>query len=87
MLFADDSLLFFRAKQEGYDVVVDVLRTYELCSSQLINLNKSCVYFSYNTSHYARVRSMDIFGIDNLITNDPYLGLPLMFDRSRGQDL
>lgn len=41
LLFVDDSLLFFRAKKEDCKAIVDILKCYERCSGQLVNLNKS----------------------------------------------
>ena len=50
LLFADDSLLFYRATQNEVDVSFGVLQTYANASGQCINLEKSSVFFSSNTS-------------------------------------
>ena len=49
LLFADDSLLFFRAIQTEMEVVNEILQTYAQALGQNINLEKSSVYFSNNT--------------------------------------
>ena len=49
LLFADDSLLFYRATKTKVEVVNDILKTYAQASGQSINLEKSSVYFSNNT--------------------------------------
>ena len=50
LLFADDSLLFCRATQNEVEVISKMLQTYANAFSQCINLEKSSVFFSSNTS-------------------------------------
>lgn len=64
-----------------------MLKTYENCFGELINLSKPGLWFISNSSHETMVRTMDIMGIRKLISNDPYLSLPLMFDRSQSKGL
>jgi hypothetical protein len=45
LLFADDSLLFFKASSEGASKVKDVLQKYCLASGQRINMDKSSIFF------------------------------------------
>lgn len=46
--FADDSILFEKAKEEGAIVMKELLLEYEGVSRQMINFEKSLVYFSNN---------------------------------------
>jgi hypothetical protein len=46
LLFADDSLLFFKANRESADEVMDVLNIYCQASGQRINMDKSSIHFA-----------------------------------------
>ena len=46
LLFADDSLLFFRASVDGAEEVLNLLNTYCMASGQRINKEKSSIFFS-----------------------------------------
>ena len=50
LLFADDSLLFCQAKDRETKVVMEILKLYAEASGQCINMDKSSVFFSCNTS-------------------------------------
>ena len=50
LLFVDDFLLFCKATQNEVEVVFEMLQTYANASGQCINLEKSSVFFSSNTS-------------------------------------
>lgn len=54
LLFANDSLLFFRASEGECLTILDCLRSYEEASSQRVNLHKSGIIFSPNTSQNVR---------------------------------
>lgn len=54
LFFADDNVLYFRAKQEDCDAIKGILAYYERASGQLINTSKSGMWFSRNTSHNAK---------------------------------
>lgn len=45
LFFADDSLLFFRAKEDDYMAILVVLDTYERVSGHVINFEKSSLLF------------------------------------------
>ena len=49
LFFADDSVLFCRAKEEECQTILDLLATYERGSSQKINREKTNIFFSSNT--------------------------------------
>ena len=50
LLFADDSLLFCKATQNEVEVIFGMLQAYANASGQCINLEKSSIFFSSNTS-------------------------------------
>ena len=50
LLFADDSLLFCQASEKETQEVFEILKLYTKASGQCINMEKSSVYFSSNTS-------------------------------------
>ena len=50
LLFADDSLIFSRASSMEINTIVDILQVYAKASGQCINLEKSSMYFSNNTT-------------------------------------
>ena len=50
LLFVDDSLLFCRASQNEVETTSEILQTYANALGKCINLEKSSVYFSSNTS-------------------------------------
>lgn len=49
LLFADDSLILIRAKEDATHLQ-EILDLYEHCSRQVVNKGKSAVLFSANTS-------------------------------------
>lgn len=54
LFFADDSMLLLKANQEEAPALHDVLALYEDCSGQCINVEKSAIMFSPNTSDDAK---------------------------------
>ena len=50
LFFADDSLLFSQASEMETQEVLEILKLYAEASDQCINMEKSSVYFSSNTS-------------------------------------
>ena len=50
LLFANDSLIFSKASSAKINSIVEILQVYAKASSQCINLEKSSMYFSNNTT-------------------------------------
>lgn len=50
MFFADDCYIFCTASMDSANHVLDMLRVFEKASGQQINVDKSSVFFSRNTS-------------------------------------
>ena len=83
LLFTDDSLLFCRATQNEVEVISKVLQTYANASGQCINLEKSSVLFSSNTSVNQKRDILRILGVQEVHHFDSYLGLPTLVGRSK----
>ncbi|KAA3461390.1 reverse transcriptase [Gossypium australe] len=75
LFFADDNVLFGKASIEGTNNMKNVIKEYENVSGQLVNFDKSLIYFSGNVGRILGVR----------ISNNPerYLGLPIMVGRRK----
>jgi len=76
LLFADDSLILFRANRGDAQQLQSILRLYEECSGQLINKDKSA----------AMIRKQEVMQelrITKETMNERYLGLPVHVGRSR----
>ena len=50
LFFADDSLIFCRAKDSDCQKLLEILDTYERASGQQINRDKTTLFFSKSTS-------------------------------------
>ena len=76
LLFADDSLLFFRANMESAQEILDVLQVYCRASGQQVNMDKSSIYFAKGVSHSARGEIMNLLDVHNMSLSVKYLGMP-----------
>ena len=85
--FADDCLLFSRAKKEDCMELVRMLEVYKQASGHEVNVSKSGIMFSKNTASADRQRAMEILRISRSMEQDNYLGLPLMFERCKATEL
>ncbi|XP_019163592.1 PREDICTED: uncharacterized protein LOC109159934 [Ipomoea nil] len=83
LFFANDSFIFFKATMEEANSLHTLLRDYEKASGQCINLSKSTMAFSRNTSIYVRDQLSNILGIQHSSSNGNYLGLPMLIGRNR----
>ena len=66
LLFADDSLLFFRANMESAQEILDVLQVYCRASGQQVNMDKSSIYFAKGVSHSTRGEIMNLLDVHNM---------------------
>lgn len=87
LLFADDSLVFFKTKLGEAEKLREFLRRYELISGQQINFDKSGLFFSPNTTETDRSRLMETFGVRQCHNVETYLGLPTHIDRAKKKHL
>lgn len=84
IFFADDSLVFFKAKEKDLITFKQVLEAYEKASGQTINLDKSAFMTSKNTrmeDSRACERILDIKRTESL---GVYLGMPSQNGRNKG---
>lgn len=85
LFFADDSLIFCKANSQQASELMRILKCYESASSQLINLDKSSIFFSKNTSHETKVEVCQSMGSIQMVNQGRYLGLPMVVSRSKEQ--
>ena len=83
LLFADDSMMLLKAKQEEAQALREILDLCENCSGQCINLEKSAIMFSPNTTAAEKVAVKNTLAIQSENWNDKYLGLLVHVGRSR----
>jgi hypothetical protein len=76
LLFADDSLLFFHANNEGALEIKELLNKYCNASGQRINVDKSSVYFSKGCPGEVKEGIKGILEVDRETLNEKYLGMP-----------
>ncbi|KAL6269322.1 hypothetical protein ACE6H2_026233 [Prunus campanulata] len=87
LFFADDSILFLKATDRNCNAIASILNSYCHASGQMVNFEKSSVYFSPNTPQQFREIVGHILHVN--ITDNPgkYLGLPTMWGRSKREAL
>lgn len=83
LFFADDSLILMKAKQEHTQELKRLLEVYEQASGQMINRDKSSVFFSPNTNSHVWEQVRHILSIGQVARCERYLGLPVSVGRSR----
>jgi hypothetical protein len=83
LLFADDSLILFRANEGNAQQLQRILNLYEECSGQMINKEKSAIMFSSNTRDEKRREVMQELNIQKETMNERYLGLPVHVGKSK----
>lgn len=83
LLFADGSLILFRATEGDSRQLQDILHLYEICSGQMINKAKSTILFSRNTRAQQRKLVCDLLQVTRETMNEKYLGLPVYVGRSK----
>ena len=87
IFFADNNLICCRAQRRDCLELLRILIVYKLASSQEVNLDKSRLMFSKNTGATDKLMVKEVLGISRSMQNDSYLGLPLMFERSKAKQV
>ena len=83
LLFANDSLLFCQAIQNEGQVIMEILQTYAQALGQCVNLEKSSVYFSSNTTGSQRQQILQILRVKEVEGFESYLGLLTLIGRAK----
>ena len=78
LLFADDSLLFFKANRESAVEVKNLLQAYCRASRQQINMDKSSIHFAKGCPGSLKEDIKNILAVENEALSEKYLGMPLM---------
>uniref|UniRef100_A0A803PR88 Reverse transcriptase domain-containing protein n=1 Tax=Cannabis sativa TaxID=3483 RepID=A0A803PR88_CANSA len=83
MLFADDSYLYYRANSREASNVISLLQVFDQASGQVVNFDKSPLFFNNNTLHVTRHLISQIMGIKEADDSSTYLGLPCLVGRNK----
>ena len=75
LLFADDSLLFFRANRENALVIREVVNTYCRASRQQINMDKSSIHFAKGVRQNICDDIKSLLDVHNEALSEKYLGM------------
>ena len=76
LLFADDSLLFFKASPTQARRVGEVLEEFQLATGQLLSRNKCSLLFCEACPAQVRDDIKEILGVEAASFESKYLGLP-----------
>jgi hypothetical protein len=76
-LFADDSLLFFKADTEQAGKMKNVLCNYELATGQLLSPEKCSILLGNKCSDVMGQQVMTILNVQTESFEEKYLGLPV----------
>jgi hypothetical protein len=76
LLFADDTLMFFKASKGQAEVINNVIQAFERDTSQLVNPTKCSMMFGSSCSSHDRSRVLEILSVSNTTVEEKYLGLP-----------
>nr|XP_029146216.1 uncharacterized protein LOC114924798 [Arachis hypogaea] len=87
LLFADDCIIFAKAKEEEIFQIITVLNEYTEASGQRINMNKSGISFGSQVPIQTRVDIEEILGMTTWDTPGKYLGLPAIWGRYQNKAL
>jgi hypothetical protein len=81
LLFADDTPMFLKIKEQQAMVINRVLRQYERGISQLVNPVKCSIMFGKNCEDANKERTKEILNVSHVAEDEKYLGLPTLQGR------
>ncbi|CAN6553756.1 unnamed protein product [Malus baccata var. baccata] len=87
IFFADDTLLFLKADDKNCRNLVDLINKYCEASGQLVNFQKSSVYFGANIPKRVSADLAHILNIKAVEDPGAYLGVPAIWGRSKVKGL
>jgi hypothetical protein len=82
LFFADDSMLFCKANSVEWRRLIRILEVYEVGSGQRLNMNKTSIFFSRNTSQERKQEILMLSRLSEAHRIDTYLGLPSFVGKS-----
>ena len=82
-MFADDSILFYRASGDECKKIIDILDKYERESGQKVNKSKTTIFFSKSTMEATKQEIMVALGLQEIEHFEKYLGLPSLVGRRK----
>jgi hypothetical protein len=85
LFFANDILLFCKANSVEWRWLMRILGVYEAGSGQQLNLQKTSIFFSRNTSAAKKLEILNLSGFTKVQRIDNYLGLPSYIGKSKVQ--
>jgi hypothetical protein len=85
LFFTDDSIIFCNANSVEWRRIMRILGIYEKGSGQKLNLQKTSLFFSRNTSMERRQEILRLSRLSETHQIDTYLGLPSFVGRSKEQ--
>jgi len=86
LLFADDVLLFTKARKSQLRFIKDLFDKFSQASGLKINLSKSRAFYSSGVPHQKINNLTSISGICNTTSLDKYLGFPILKGRLKRSD-
>ena len=87
IFFADDSLLFCRARREDLQAIQNILTSFEHASGQKINREKTTLFFSKAVSDEMKREIIDFLGVAEIKEYEKYLGLPAVVGKNKKASL
>ena len=82
LFFADDTLLFCRARMEELQAIQHILSLYEGASGQQINREKTTLFFSKAVPEETKRDIISFPGVPEIKEYEKYLGLPAVVGRN-----
>ena len=83
LLFADDSLLFFKATTDQAKVVKEILCSFQRGTGQLLSSKKCSLLFNENCPSATCEEIKDILGVESSSFESKYLGFPTPEERMK----
>ena len=85
LLFADDCIVLSEASQRGADRLREVLEICHKGSGQMVNCDKSAIFFRSNCSNESKVEVRESLNIHSEALAEKYLGLPTSVGRTTNE--
>ena len=83
LLFADDSLFFFRASESECNVMKIILLQYKEASGHGVNLTKSVIMFNSNIKSSFATHLSSVMDVTKPLNTGRYLGLPSLIGKKK----